>query len=98
MRFECQTHPQDDHIDKITDCSTWYGQAPAVCTHVSLAKGRWADWSRRVIISACVRCVMFLIIDITFYWFVRVYAIQDKNLLIHCISMINIKRACQNYL
>ena len=21
--------PQDDHVDKITDCSTWYGQAPA---------------------------------------------------------------------
>ena len=30
MRFESQTHPQDDHIDRITDCSTRYGQAPAV--------------------------------------------------------------------
>ena len=40
MRFESQTHPQDDHVDRITDCSTRYGQAPAVCTRVSLAKGR----------------------------------------------------------
>ena len=38
MRFESQTHPQDEHIDKITDCSTQYGQAPAV----ALA---W-DWPR----------------------------------------------------
>ena len=38
MRFESQTHPQDDHIDRITDCSTRYGQAPAV----ALA---W-DWPR----------------------------------------------------
>ena len=30
MRFESQTHPQDDHIDRITDCSTRYGQAPVV--------------------------------------------------------------------
>ena len=30
MRFESQTHPQDDHIDIITDCSTWYSQAAAV--------------------------------------------------------------------
>ena len=30
MRFEFQTHPHDDHIDRITDCSTRYGQAPAV--------------------------------------------------------------------
>ena len=30
MRFESQTPPQDEHIDKITDCSTQYGQAPAV--------------------------------------------------------------------
>ena len=41
MRFESQTHPQDDHVDRITDCSTRYGQAPAVCTRVRLAKGRW---------------------------------------------------------
>ena len=41
MRFESQTHPQDDHVDRITDCSTRYGQAPAVCTGVRLAKGRW---------------------------------------------------------
>ena len=38
MRFESQTHPQDDHIDRKTDCSTLYGQAPAVCPRVSLAK------------------------------------------------------------
>ena len=43
MRFESQTHPQDDHLDRITDCSTPYGQAPAVCTRVSLAKGRWVN-------------------------------------------------------
>ena len=30
MRFESQTHPQDDHVDRITDCSTRYGQAPVV--------------------------------------------------------------------
>ena len=30
MMFESQTHPQDDHIDRITDCSSRYGQAPAV--------------------------------------------------------------------
>ena len=41
MRFESQTHPQDDHIGWITDCSTRYGQAPAVCTRVRLARGRW---------------------------------------------------------
>ena len=48
MRFESQTHPQDDHIDRITDCSTRYGQAPAVCTRVSLAKGRCLErtWRR----------------------------------------------------
>ena len=40
MGFESQTHPQDDHVDRITDCSTQYGQAPAVCTRVRLAKGR----------------------------------------------------------
>ena len=34
MRFESQTHTQDDHVDRITDCSTQYGQAPAVCTRV----------------------------------------------------------------
>ena len=39
IMFESQTHPQADHIDKITDYSTRYGQAPAVCTHVRLAKG-----------------------------------------------------------
>ena len=33
MRFESQTHPQDDHIDGITDYSIRYGQARAVCTH-----------------------------------------------------------------
>ena len=38
MRFESQTPPQYDHIDRITDCSTRYGQAPAV----ALA---W-DWPR----------------------------------------------------
>ena len=37
-RFESQTPPQDDHIDRITDFSTRYGQAPAV----ALA---W-DWPR----------------------------------------------------
>ena len=42
MRFESQTHPQDDQVDKITDCSTRYGQAPAVCTRMRLAEGRWA--------------------------------------------------------
>ena len=47
MRFESQTHPQDDHVDRITDCSTRYGQAPAVCTRVSLAKGRWANGAER---------------------------------------------------
>ena len=41
MRFESQSHPQDDHVDRITDCSTRYGQAPAVCTRMSLDKGRW---------------------------------------------------------
>ena len=41
MRFESQTHPQDDHVDRITDYSTRYDQAPAVCTRVRLAKGRW---------------------------------------------------------
>ena len=40
MRFECQTQPQDDHIDIITDYSTRYGQAYAVSTRVKLAKGR----------------------------------------------------------
>ena len=40
MMFESHTHPQDDHVDRITDCSTRYGQAPGVCTRVSLAKGR----------------------------------------------------------
>ena len=40
-QLESQTHPQDDHVDRITDCSTRYGQAPAVCTRVSLAKRRW---------------------------------------------------------
>ena len=39
MRFESQTHPQDDHIDGITDCSARYGQALA--TRVRLAKERW---------------------------------------------------------
>ena len=39
MRFESQTHPQYDHVDRITDCSTRYGQASAVCTRVRLAKG-----------------------------------------------------------
>ena len=43
MRFESQTHSQDDHVDRITDCSTRYGQAPAVCTRVRLAKGRWTS-------------------------------------------------------
>ena len=38
MRFESRKHAQDDHIDRITDCSTWYGQAPVV----ALA----SDWSR----------------------------------------------------
>ena len=42
MRFKSQTHPQVDHIGRITDCSTRYGQAPAVSTRVRLAKGRWA--------------------------------------------------------
>ena len=41
MKFECQTHPQDDHVERITDCSTKYGQAPVVCTRVRLVKGRW---------------------------------------------------------
>ena len=27
MRFESQTHLQDDHVDRITDCSTRYGHA-----------------------------------------------------------------------
>ena len=40
MRFESQTHPQDDHINRITDYSTQYGQAHAVSTRVRLAKGR----------------------------------------------------------
>ena len=40
MRFESQTHLQDDHIGRITDRSTRYGQAPAVSTSVRLAKGR----------------------------------------------------------
>ena len=26
-KFESQTHPQDDHVDRITYCSTRYGQA-----------------------------------------------------------------------
>ena len=31
MRFESQTHTHaDDHIDRITDCNTRYGQAPGV--------------------------------------------------------------------
>ena len=42
MRFESQTHPQDDHVDRITDCSTRYDQAPVVCTRVRLAKGKWS--------------------------------------------------------
>ena len=41
MRFESQPHPQDDHVDIITDCSNRYDQAPAVCTRVRLAKGKW---------------------------------------------------------
>ena len=41
MRFESQTHRQDDHIGRITYCSTRYGQAHAVSTRVRLAKGRW---------------------------------------------------------
>ena len=40
IRFESQTHPQKDHIDRIADCSTRYGQAPAVA--LALA---W-DWPR----------------------------------------------------
>ena len=39
MKFESETHPQDDHVDRITYCSPRYGQAPAVCTRVRLAKG-----------------------------------------------------------
>ena len=35
MRFASQTHPQDDHIGRITDCSTRYGQAHAVSTRVT---------------------------------------------------------------
>ena len=38
MRLESQTHLQDDHVDRITDCSTRYGQAHAVSTRVST---RW---------------------------------------------------------
>ena len=38
MRFESQTHPYDDHIDRITDCSSRYSQAPAVAL-------TW-DWPR----------------------------------------------------
>ena len=40
IRCESQTHPQDDHVDRISDCSSRYGQAPAVCTRVRLTKGR----------------------------------------------------------
>ena len=40
MRFESQTRTHDDHIGRITDCSTRYGQAPAACTRVRLAKER----------------------------------------------------------
>ena len=43
MRFESQTHPQDDHIDRITDCSTRYGRAPAVAL-------MW-DWPREDALS-----------------------------------------------
>ena len=35
------TPPGWPRIDRITDCSTRYGQAPAVCTRVRLATGRW---------------------------------------------------------
>ena len=45
MRFESQTHPQDDHIGRITDCSTRYGQARAVSTRVRVAKGRCHRYS-----------------------------------------------------
>ena len=45
MRFESQTHPQDDHRYRITDYSTWYGQARALSTRVRLANGRWEDWN-----------------------------------------------------
>ena len=53
MRFESQTHPQDDNIDGITDCSTLYDQAPAV----ALA----SDWPREDGISTrrssvCAHC------------------------------------------
>ena len=36
MRFKSQIHPEDDQVDRITDCSrpTLYGQAPAVCTRI----------------------------------------------------------------
>ena len=46
IRFESQTHLQDDHTDRITDCSTRCGQAPVVGLHSretgqgKMAKGR----------------------------------------------------------
>ena len=40
MRFESQTHPRDDHVDRIADYSIPYGQAHAVSTRTRLAKGR----------------------------------------------------------
>ena len=53
MRFESQTPPppQDDHVDRITDCSTRYGQAPAVCTRVRLARGKWKHWTSSVCLT-----------------------------------------------
>ena len=40
MRFESQTHPKDNHVDRITDCSTRYGQAPTVCTREDVFTNR----------------------------------------------------------
>ena len=60
MRFESQTHPQDDHIDRITDYSTRYGQAHSVSTRVRLAKGRctmymWSIMEHLIVNQAHIR-------------------------------------------
>ena len=60
MRIESLTPPQDDHISRITDYSTRYGQAHAVSTRVRLAKGRctmytWSIMEHLIVNQAHIR-------------------------------------------
>ena len=86
MRFESQTHTQDEHIGRITDCSSRYGQAPAVSTRVRLAKGRW-----EVLIHMCPELVSLLICFLT----LLSVKITDVNMLcwlmyVLCLEIVNI--------